>query len=386
MPVGNHHRADYLVFGQPLIDEEIVSDVCEAVRSRWIGTGPRTSDFENQIASYVGAQHAVALNSCTAGLHLSLVTSRIGDGDEVITTPYTFPASVNAIVHAGASPVFVDVDRRTQNIVPELIESAVGPNTSAILPVHMTGRPCDMDAIGEIASEHGLVVIEDAAHAIGAEYHGRPIGAISDLTSFSFYATKNITTAEGGMVTTDDAELADQLRVLSLHGLSRDAWNRYSSEGPGHYLVTEAGFKYNMTDVHAAIGLSQVPRIDEWRARREEIWNRYDDAFSDLPVDVPTDPELNTVHARHLYTLMLDIEAIGQSRDWFRAQLHDRKIGTGVHFISVHLHPYYSERFRGEHFPEAEWLSQRTVSLPLSPALSHEDVDDVIAAVRDVLG
>lgn len=363
----------------------MVENAVETLRSRWIGTGPRTAQLERSFARYVGAAHGVALNSCTAGLHLSLVVSDVGPGDEVITTPFTFPASANAIVHAGAEPVFVDVDRATQNVRPELIAQAITPRTKALLPVHMAGRPCDMDAIGDLANEHGLVVIEDAAHAIGAEYRGRKIGAISPLTCFSFYATKNITTAEGGMVTTPSEDMAERLSTLALHGLSKGAWQRYSSEGPGHYLAVEAGFKYNMSDVHAAIGLSQVELINEWRVRREEIWERYDEAFADLPVQVPAEPAPGTTHARHLYTLLLNVDEIGESRDWFRARMHERNIGTGIHFVAVHLHPYYREKFPEVSFPNAEWLSARTVSLPLSPALTSEDVEDVIAAVREVL-
>lgn len=374
------------MFGQPVIDQPMIATVVETLRSRWIGTGPKTAEFERSFSDYVGAPRGVALNSCTAGLHLSLVVSGIGPGDEVITTPYTFPASVNAIMHAGAEPVFADVDRTTQNVIPELILEALTPRTKAVLPVHMAGRPCNMDAIGEIATEHGLVVIEDAAHAIGAEYHGRRIGSISPLTCFSFYATKNITTAEGGMVTTSSDDVAERLGVLALHGLSKGAWQRYSSEGPGHYLAVEAGFKYNMSDVHAAIGLSQIERIDEWRTRREGIWERYDEAFADLPVRVPAEPAPGTTHARHLYTLLLDVDEIGESRDWFRARMHERNIGTGIHFVAVHLHPYYRQHFPEASFPNAEWLSDRTVSLPLSPGLTSEDVEDVVTAVRDILG
>ena len=377
---------EYLVFGQPLIDEVMIQEVVDSLRSRWIGTGPKVSQLESAIAQYVGAEHAVALNSCTAGLHLSLIVAGVGPGDEVITTPYTFPASVNAIVHVGATPVFVDVGRSTQNILPDQISRVVTPQTRAILPVHMAGRPCDMDDIASLAREHELAVIEDAAHAIGAEFKGSRIGSISDFTCFSFYATKNITTAEGGMVTTGDAEAAERIRRLTLHGLSKGAWQRYSSEGPGHYVAVELGFKYNLTDVHAAIGLSQVHRIDAWLKRREEIWARYDEAFSDLPVQIPAEAEDDTVHARHLYTLLLDVERIGESRDWFRAQMHQRNIGTGVHFVAVHLHPYYRDRFGSRDYPNAEWLSERTVSLPLSPALTDQDVEDVIAAVRDTLG
>ncbi|RJP71103.1 MAG: DegT/DnrJ/EryC1/StrS family aminotransferase [Candidatus Abyssobacteria bacterium SURF_17] len=380
-------RKSFLIFGSPAVGEEEVEAVAATIRSGWLGTGPRVACFEEIFRSYTGARFAMALNSCTAGLHLSLLVAGVGPGDEVITSPMTFCSTANAIIHCGGRPVFVDVDRRTMNMNPTLIERAITPRTKAIMPVHLAGRPCDMDAIMETAKQRNLVVIEDAAHAIEAWYHGTKIGAIGDLTCFSFYVTKNIITGEGGMVTTDREEYADKIKMYGLHGLSKDAWKRYSDEGYKHYEVIFPGFKYNMMDIQAAIGVEQMKRVDKYLARRNEIWARYDDAFADLPVTRPEPPEPDTVHARHLYTLLLDIEKTGMTRDEFQQRLHDMNIGTGIHFISVHLHKYYRETFgykRGD-FPNAEWISDRTISLPLSARLTDKDVEDVAEAVRFLL-
>ena len=379
-------RQDYLVFGQPVLLQDEIDEVVDSLRSRWIGTGPKVARFEEQFRDYVGAGQAKAVNSCTAALHLSLLVAGVGPGDEVITTTLTFAATVNAILHAGATPVLVDVDRDSQNIDPALVRAAIGPRTKAIIPVHMAGRPCDLDAIGELARGHGLFVIEDAAHAIGAEYHGRRIGSISDLTTFSFYATKNITTGEGGMVTTENALWAGEIETLALHGLSRGAWRRYSDDGYRHYGVVAPGYKYNMMDLQAALGIHQLKRVEEWRAHREEVWRCYDAAFAALPLAVPAATAAETVHARHLYTVMLDLEELGCSRDWFQEALHHEGIGTGIHFLAIHEHPYYEEALSYRHgdFPNAEWISQRTLSLPLSAGLSRTDVDSVVEAVHKV--
>jgi dTDP-4-amino-4,6-dideoxygalactose transaminase len=370
-----------------MIEEDEISEVAATLRSGWLGTGPRVSHFEEVFRQYTRAQFAMALNSCTAGLHLSMVVAGVGPGDEVITSPMTFCSTANAIIHAGGKPVFVDVDRRTMNIDPNRIEKAITPRTKALVPVHLAGRPCEMDAIMEIARRRNLMVIEDAAHAIEAWYHGKKIGSIGDLTCFSFYVTKNIVTGEGGMVTTNREEFADKIKMYGLHGLSRDAWKRYSDEGYTHYEVIFPGFKYNMMDIQAAIGIEQMKRVEKYYFRRTEIWKRYDEAFADLPVVTPAPPEPDTVHARHLYTLLVDISKIKMSRDTFQQRLYELNIGTGVHFIAVHLHKYYRETFgfrRGD-FPNAEWISDRTISLPLSAKLTDEDVEDAIAAVHSIL-
>lgn len=380
-------RERFLVFGAPAMGEAEIGEVVDSMRSGWLGTGPKVARFEELFRDYTGARHAVAVNSCTAALHLSLLASGVGPGDEVVTTPMTFVATANAIVHTGATPVFVDCDARTGLIDPQRIEDALTPRTRAILPVHLHGRPCDMKAILEIARRRDLVVIDDAAHAIEAQVDGEKIGTLGDLTCFSFYVTKNMTTGEGGMITTSRSELADLLKVYALHGMSRDAWKRFSDEGYRHYQVVVPGFKYNMMDLQAAIGLHQLPRLEEWQRRRRGIWNRYQEAFADLPVERPAPEEPGTVHAHHLYTLRVDAAESGISRDAFMQRLFERNIGTGVHYLGVHLHAYYRDRFgfAPSDFPNASRISDGTVSLPLSGSLQDDDVEDVIAAVRDVL-
>jgi len=311
----------------------------------------------------------------------------LGQGDEVITTAMTFAATANTIIHSGATPVLVDCDRATGLIDPQRIEEAVTERTRAIVPVHLYGRPCDMDAIMDIAKRHNLVVIEDAAHAIEAKYKGRKIGSIGHLGNFSFYVTKNMVTGEGGMVTTNNAEYAGKIKVYGLHGMSKDAWKRFSDDGYKHYQVVYPGFKYNMMDLQAAIGIHQLGKVDGWLPRRDEVWQRYNEAFADLPVERPAPDEPETVHARHLYTLLIDEARCGLTRDQFMLRLHQQQIGTGVHYIGVHLHPYYQERFKfhPNDFPNATYISEHTVSRPRSPKLSDADVADVIEVVRTVI-
>ena len=380
-------RNSFLVFGAPLIEEADIAEVVDSLRSGWLGTGPKVATFEEHFRRYTGADHAMAVSSCTAALHLCLIAAGIGAGDEVITTAMTFVATANAVVHTGATPVLVDCDRDTGLIDPARVAAAVTPRTRAIVPVHLYGRPCDMDALMEIAARHRLTVIEDAAHAVEARYRGRKIGAIGHMTAFSFYVTKNLTTGEGGMVTTADAAVAATIKRESLHGLSHDAWRRYSDAGYRHYTADTPGFKYNMTDLQAALGIHQLARVERAHARREAIWQRYDDAFAGLPVERQPPAEKDTVHARHLYTLAIDRGRAGLTRDAFLERLRELNIGAGVHFVGVHLQPYYARRFgyRPEDFPNATWISERTVSLPLSARLSDADVEDVIAAVTTLL-
>jgi dTDP-4-amino-4,6-dideoxygalactose transaminase len=380
-------RAGYITFGAPDIGEDEVRAVTKVLRSKWIGTGPKTKEFEEILKRYTGAKFACAVNSCTAALHLALVAKGIGKGDEVITTPLTFCASANVILHVGATPVFVDVDPETMNIDVTKLERAITRRTKAILPVHMAGRPCDMGAVRRIAKRHKLAIIEDAAHALGAAYRGKRIGTFGDATCFSFYVTKNVTTGEGGMVTTNDAKLALRIKVLSLHGMSKDAWKRYSASGYKHYEVVEPGFKYNLTDIASALGIEQMRKLGRFQARRKFIWNAYTKAFHDLPVTLPAPEEPGTTHARHLYTLLIDRKRTGISRDDFMQELHARGIGSGVHFRPVHLHRYYKQRFgfkRGD-FPDAEYIGDRTVSIPFSSALTDAEVARVIRAVREIL-
>jgi dTDP-4-amino-4,6-dideoxygalactose transaminase len=296
----------------------------------------------------------------------------------------TFAATANSIIHVGAKPVFVDIEPDSMNIDPEKIESSITERTKAIIPVHLAGRPCNMDRIMQIARKHGLIVIEDAAHAIESVYHGQKIGNIGDITCFSFYVTKNIVTGEGGMVTTNNDEWADAMKIYSLHGMSKDAWKRYSDDGFKHYQVVAPGFKYNMMDIQAAIGIHQLKRIEKYQQHRKEIWARYNQAFANLPLDLPAPEENNSLHARHLYTPLLRLEELNISRDEFQDRLHRMNIGTGVHFISLHLHPYYKELFgfQPDDFPNSHYVSERTISLPLSAKLTDKDVEDVILAVQ----
>jgi dTDP-4-amino-4,6-dideoxygalactose transaminase len=380
-------RDEYLVFGSPQINDEEVNEVVDSLRSGWLGTGPKVARFEEKFRQYIGTDHAMAVNSCTAGLHLSMIVAGLGPGDEVITTAMTFCATVNTIVHVGATPVLVDCDRETMLIDPQRIEDAITPRTRAIVPVHLCGRPCDMDAIIDIAERHNLLVIEDAAHAIESVYKGCKIGNIGHLTNFSFYVTKNVITGEGGMITTNIQEFADKIKMYALHGMSKDAWKRFSDDGYKHYQVVFPGYKYNMMDLQAAIGLHQLDRVNNNLKRRNEIWQYYNESFSNLPLGLPAPDAPDTVHARHLYTLMVDEGHAGLNRDTFMQELHKMNIGTGVHYIGVHLHPYYRERFgyKPEDFPASTWISERTVSIPLSPKLSHTDIEYISQTIHSIL-
>jgi dTDP-4-amino-4,6-dideoxygalactose transaminase len=344
--------------------------------------------FESAFAEYTGAQHAIAVSSCTAALHLSLLACGIGPGDEVITTPLTFCATANVIVHTGATPVFADVDPMTGNLDPHKAAAAVTDRTKAIIVVHYGGRPAAIEAFEALAAERDLVIIEDAAHCIEGVRAGRKIGSISPFTCFSFYANKNLTTAEGGMVTTPSADSAERMRIASLHGMSQDAWSRYEQGGSPHYDVVLAGFKYNLSDLHAAIGIHQLATIDERHRRREAICRRYDEEFAVLPVRRFKDVPDGDVHARHLYTLLVDPGISGTTRDEVAKTLADAGVASSVHFRALHLHSFYRERYgftRGQ-FPHAETISDMVISLPLSASLTNEQIDHVISAVYDALG
>jgi len=380
-------RTEYLVFGSPEIREEEIEEVLATLRSAWIGTGPRVARFETEFRDYVGADHAVALNSCTAGLHLAMQGLELGSEDEVIVPAMTFAATANAVVHAGGRPVLADVDRDTMCLTPEAVKARLTPRSRAIMPVHFAGRPCEIEQIVALGRKAGLAVIEDCAHAIETLVNGRHAGTFGDFGVFSFYVTKNVVTGEGGMVVTPGKRAAARIKTLALHGLSSDAWSRFSDEGYKHYEVVEPGFKYNMMDLQAALGLHQLARAEANLRRRQEIWRRYDDAFADLPLRTPAAEEPETRHARHLYTILLDLERLSCTRDEVLLDLHRQRIGTGVHYRALHLHPYYRDtggHARGD-FPNAEWISDRTVSLPLSPKLTDEDVEDVIDAVGQTL-
>lgn len=385
----NDSELPFLVFGAPSVGEEEIAEVEACMRSGWLGTGPRVARFEQAFADYRRArpEQVAAVNSCTAALHVSMVAAGLEPGAEVITTPLTFCATVNAIVHAGLIPVLADVDPLTQNVDPDAIEAAITPRTRAIVPVHFAGRPCDMDRIMAIARRHQLVVIEDCAHAIETEYHGQPAGSFGDFGCFSFYVTKNVVTGEGGMILGRDEALISRARMLALHGMSKDAWHRFGDAGYKHYQVLECGFKYNMMDLQAAIGLPQLAKVEAHWQRRQAIWNHYNEAFADLPLGLPAAPEADTRHGYHLYTVMLDAARCGGARDAFLDAMNARRIGTGVHYLSIPEHPYYQQRFgwQPDDYPAAMRLGRQTASLPLSPALSDSDVERVVAAVREVL-
>ena len=378
----------FIVFGQPNIQQEDIREVVITLESLWIGTGPRVHEFEGRFGDYVGAPHAIATSSGTAALHLGLIALGVGTDDEVVVPAMTFPATANVIVHVGAAPVFADVDRATRNLSPETLSAAITDRTRTIMPVHLGGYPADLDALKTVTSSSGATMLVDAAHAIETQYKGRHLGAVGDATAYSFYATKNITTAEGGMLTTPNESLARRVRLLSLHGLSADAWSRYSGEATQHYEVIEPGFKYNLTDLQAALGLRQLARIEASRERRRAIWKRYDDAFADLPLELPPTPaEEFGRSALHLYSPLLDTDRVPFDRDTLRENLRQKGIGTGVHFTALHLHAYYRERFgyRGGEFPNAEYIGGRTFSLPLSPRLRDDQVDRIIDAVGALL-
>ena len=378
-------RNSLLPFARPHFDESAIEMVVETLRDGWVVAGPRTQELEAGLESFLRSNHVVAVSSCTAAMHMSLLAAGIGVGDEVITTPLTFVATVNAILHCGATPVLADVDRATQTINPHSIAKAVGPKTRAIMPMHMAGRPCDMDSIGQIADRNDLLVIEDAAHALGASYRGVKVGALSDSACFSLHATKHFTTIEGGLVATPHETWASTIRTSSNHGLADSAWEREDD----HDGVTAVapGYKCVLNDVQAALGLAALPHIDDDRRRREAIWRSYDEALADLPVGLPAPQEPDTVHARHLYTIMLDLDRLPLGRRGIRDALAREGISTAVHFRPVHLQPYFTQQlhYSGGDFPNAEWIGNRTLSLPMTSHLTDEDAGHVLTAVRKVL-
>jgi dTDP-4-amino-4,6-dideoxygalactose transaminase len=378
----------FVPFAAPAIGIDEINEVTATLESGWLSTGPRVRRFEEAFAAYVGAPHAIAVNSCTAALHLSLIASGIGPGDEVITTPLTFCATANVIVHVGATPVFVDVDPSTGNLDPRQVAAAITPRTRGVIVVHYAGRPADVDAFASLAARHQLTVIEDAAHCVEGVRAGRKIGTTAAFTCFSFYASKNLTTGEGGMITTASTEAADRMRIASLHGLSRDAWTRYERGGSSHYDVVMAGYKYNLSDIQAALGLHQLRAIGRNHARRAEICRRYDEAFAPLPIERFADAPAGDVHAHHLYTVLIDPAVAGQSRDDVGRALEQSGVASSVHFRALHLHQFYRERFgfsRGQ-FPHAERISDTVLSLPLSASLTDEQVSRVINAFRLAIG
>jgi dTDP-4-amino-4,6-dideoxygalactose transaminase len=379
-------RGEFLPFAAPLLGDEEIDEVVHCLRSGWLTTGMKVKQFEREFAEFIGAKHALAVNSCTAALHLALEAVGVGPGDEVITTPMTFTATAAVIEHLGARPVFADCIPETLNIDPAQIERRISPRTKAILPVHFAGQACDMDAINAVARAHGVPVIEDAAHAIPTLYRGRMVGTLSDVTCFSFYATKNVTTGEGGMVVTDRDDIAERMRLMHLHGMSKDAWKRYTQNGSWSYEILAPGFKYNLTDIAAAIGIHQLRKCHAFHRRRLAIADQYDAAFADLPgVSIPRVADRDG-HGWHLYVIQVDRDRLTIGRDEFIDRLIARNIGVSVHFIPLHVHPYYRERYtlRPTDFPNAWSAYERIVSLPIYAKMSDDDVRHVIDAVRDI--
>lgn len=399
----------FVQFHQSYIQQGEIKEVVDTLKSGWITTGPRTKRFEEEFKNYIGCRHAIGLNSCTAGLHLSLAALNIGEGDEVITTPITFPATANVIIHQKATPVFVDVKIDTLNMDVSKIEEKITNRTKAIMPVHFAGHPCDIDKIMDIAKRHKLSVIEDAAHAIESEYNGKKIGNIGDFTSFSFYATKNITTGEGGMLTTNNDELAEKARMLSLHGISKDAWKRYLPQnsplkkgGEGgfqHWELFYPGFKYNMFDIQAAIGIHQLKKIDVFLERRKKYVAMYNEAFENIPEILPLKIKGRIKHAHHLYVIIIKTEGLKADRDTIMSEIQNNGVGVGVHFRTLHLQPYFQNKspirpplpkggtggFARGMFPVAEYVSDRVISLPLYPKMKVSDVQYVIKVVKEVI-
>jgi len=374
----------FIPFSRPWIDETEIEAVSEVLASKWISTGGRVREFERAFAEYLGVKHAIAVSSCTAALHLSLVVSGIGVGDEVITTPYTFTATAEAIRYVGAKPIFVDIDTETLNIDITKIEHAITSRTKAIMPVHIAGLPCDMDALREICKANNLVLIDDAAHAIPAEYNGQYIGTLGDLSCFSFYANKNMTTGEGGMITTNDAALAEPLRTMRLHGIDKDAWARQSKRSIWRYDITTEGYKYNMTDIQAAMGLCQLMKLNKQHERRQNFAQIYQSELAKFPqISTPFIPGNPKEHAWHLYIIQLHTG----NRDSFVESLRDANIECSVHYIPLHLFEFYQMQYGysvGD-FPRAEEVFERVVSLPLHPGLTESDVYFVIEAIGKVL-
>jgi len=384
---GRPVRESFLPFARPSIGEAEIAEVVETLRSGWLTVGPRTKRFEEMVASYVGVDRAAALSSCTAGLHLGMIALGVTEGDEVILPALNFVAGPNCAVHAGATPVLVDIDPVTQNVTPEIVANAITERTKVVVPVHYAGRPVDIDGIMEVAHARGVSVLCDAAHAMGADYGERKVGSVADATAFSFYVTKGITTGEGGMLTSPDADLTERVGVLSLHGMSSGAWNRYSERGTWFYEVNEPGHKYNMSDLQAAIGVRQMERIDEFMERREAIARAFAEGLAEEEgVTVPDSCD-GCRHAWHLYPIQIDVDALSIDRDGIIKALTEEGIGTSVHFIPIHYHGYYSRRLgHGPgSFPATEAFFGRVVSLPIYPSMTDADASDVVDAVRKLV-
>ncbi len=381
-------RTSFLPFSIPALGDEEINEVVDSLRSGWITTGPKVKRFEDDFKAYIGAANAVPLSSATAGLHLTLLALKIGKGDEVITTPMTFASTVSMIILTGATPVLADIEPGTLNIDVAEIRKKITPRTRAIIPVHFAGQPCDMDPILDLAKEQGLTIIEDAAHAVGTEYKGKRIGTFDTVSIFSFHPNKNITTGEGGMVCTPDDSLAEEISLLKFHGMSREAWKRFAAAGTPSYEIMLPGFKYNMMDIQAAIGIHQLPRLNGFIDRRTEIAESYNQAFAGLPeLVLPARAPYQQRHAWHLYTPLVKIECLTIDRDRFMAELKERNIGSGLHYRAIHHHSWYRANLgvSDSDFPVASYASDRILSLPLFPAMTEQDTLDVVEAVTDLI-
>ena len=376
-----------LPFHKSWLEEEEHREVEDTLNSGWLTTGPKAQKFEEAFKDYIGCKHAVALNSCTAGLNLALTVQKFAEGDEVITTPMTFPATANVILLQRLKPVFADIEPGTLTIDPRKIEAKITPRTRAIIPVHFAGHPCDMTPIQELADRHKLVIIEDAAHALESGYKGKKIGNLGNATAFSFYANKNITTGEGGMLVTNDDALAETIRIMRLQGISRDAWKRYGKSGFSHWEHTLAGHKCNMSDLNASIGMHQIKKVERFMTLRKKYVSMYDRAFADVA-------ELETLavrdyatHAHHLYVISLHLERLTIDRDGFLDAIQSTGIGVALHYVALHLQPYYVKNFntKPQDFPIASNYSERVITLPLYPKMSSADVERVIGTVKDLI-
>jgi dTDP-4-amino-4,6-dideoxygalactose transaminase len=378
---------EFLPFSKPTISRAAIDDVVACLESGWITTGPRVAQFTEALKDYLGAPYVLPLTSATAGLQLALLALDLQPGDEVITTPLTFAATLNTIVLAGAKPVLVDIDPDTLNMDLNLVEAALTGKTRVIMPVHFAGLPLDLDQLYEIAARHDLRVIEDAAHAIGTEFNGKRIGAAGDTQVFSFHPNKNITTGEGGCVATRDETLAKKIGLLRFHGMDREAWNRFGKSGSQDYEIVLPGFKYNMMDIQAALGIHQLRELNDFLLRREALAERYEEALSDWPQwTLPKAPSYSHRHAWHLYTPLINADAAGMDRDEFMRRMKERNIGTGLHYRAVHLYPYYRDQFGFQtgDFPHAEDVADRIVSLPLFPLMTDAEHDRVVDVMYSI--
>lgn len=382
-------RTTFLPFSTPALGDEEINEVVDSLRSGWITTGPKVKRFEDDFKAYVGAPFAVPLSSATAGLHLTLLALKIKTGDEIITTPMTFASTVSMIILAGATPVLADIEPGTLNINVAKVAEKITPRTRAIIPVHFAGQCCDMDPLFALAKQHSLTIIEDAAHAAGSTYKGRSVGSLDSISIFSFHPNKNITTGEGGMVCTSDESLAEEISLLKFHGMSREAWKRFAASGTPNYDIMLPGYKYNMMDIQAAIGIHQLPRLDGFIERRKAIAEQYNAAFADVPeLALPCYAPYQQRHAWHLYTPLIRTELLTIDRDHFMAELKARNIGSGLHYKAIHHHTWYRENMPvvDTDLPNASYASDRILSLPLFPAMTDNDSADVVAAVTDVIG